>query len=399
MAIKDRTILHCDLNGFYASVEALSHPELISKPMAVGGDPKKRTGIILAKNEEAKKFGVATGETIWQAKLKCPNLVVLPPHHNLYEEYSQKVNAIYARFTNKVEPFGIDESWLDVSASLKLFGSGTEIADKIRETIKKELNLTVSVGVSFNKVFAKLGSDYKKPDATTLFDRNKLESVIYKLPAKDLLFVGKKTAESLTRMGIKTIGDLANSNERQMITRFGKFGSEIRAFARGEDKSPVAYYGEKEEAKSIGNSITFARNLVGRDDFIKGFCKVAEKVSMRMIAEHIKSKEIGIVIKDAKFRALTRQTAINKPTNSYNDLVDYAMTLADTHWDFDTPVRMLGITCTKLEDAKTPQQGDLFDDNIESKKNKEVVQNTIFDIRKKFGKNSITFGNMINPDL
>ncbi len=396
--LHDRTILHCDLNGFYASVEALFRPDLKGKPMAVGGDPKKRTGIILAKNEEAKKFGVATGEAIWQAKLKCPNLEVLPPHHDLYAEYSRKVNAIYARFTNRVEPFGIDESWLDVSGSLKLFGSGKEIADKIRELIKSELGLTVSVGVSFNKVFAKLGSDYKKPDATTIFDRSKLESVIYKLPVKDLLFVGRKTADTLARMRIKTIGDLANANERAITARFGKVGAELQACARGEDNSPVAYYGESEEAKSVGNSITFPRNLKGRDDFHKGFCKIALKVSTRMIAKKLKCREVGITIKGADFHSLVRQTAINSPVSSYKDLVDNAMKLADAHWDFNTPVRMLGITCSKLEPTDAPKQADLFD-NLEADKNKDLVENAVFDIRKKFGVNSITFGNMLDSDI
>ncbi len=398
MQYQDRTILHCDLNGFYASVEALFRPDLKGKPMAVGGDPKKRTGIILAKNEEAKKFGVATGEAIWQAKLKCPNLEVLQPHHELYKEYSRKVNAIYARFTNKVESFGIDESWLDVSGSLKLFGSGVEIADKIRETVKSELGLTVSVGVSFNKVFAKLGSDYKKPDATTLFDRTKLESVIYKLPVKDLLFVGRKTAEILTRMRIITIGDLANANERTIYARFGKHGAELLAYARGEDDSPVAYYGETEEVKSVGNSITFPRNLKGRDDFYKGFSKVALKVSTRMFAKKLKCREIGVTIKGADFHSLVRQTALDFPTNVYKDLVEYAMKLTQSHWDFNTPVRMLGITCAKLESADTPYQTDLFE-NRDIDKQKDSMENAVFNVRKKYGVDSITFGNMLDSDI
>ena len=394
----DRTILHCDLNGFFASVEMLAHPELSGKPVAVGGDPKKRKGVILAKNEEAKKYGVSTGEAIWQAKRKCPNLTILPTHHELYEEYSRKVNEIYSRFTSRVEPFGIDESWLDVSASSNLFGDGKAIADKLRETVKKELGLTISVGVSFNKVFAKLGSDYKKPDATTVFDRDAVETIIYKLPVKDLLYVGKNTAEKLRRLGIKTIGDLANTNELFISRLLGKHGLEIRAFARGEDTSPVAYYGDEDDVKSVGNSITFKRDLVCENDFRIGYQQVAEKVSKRMKAENLKAYGISIVIKGSDFSVITRQTTISVPTNSYRELVKIAMQLTRNHWSFETPVRMLGISCSKLCDKNsTYQQADLFAEQKNDADNK--AEDVMFKIKEKFGNTSISFGNMLDSDL
>ncbi|MBO5917332.1 MAG: DNA polymerase IV, partial [Oscillospiraceae bacterium] len=206
----ERVIFHCDLNSFFASVELLDHPELRHLPVAVCGDPEGRHGIILAKNEPAKAVGVRTAETIWQAKRKCPELVLLPSHHDRYREFSRRVNAIYEEFTDRVEPFGIDESWLDVTGKLHLFGGDAQaLADRIRARVRTELGLTVSVGVSFNKVFAKLGSDYKKPDATTVIGREDVERMVFPLPVTDLLFVGRAAAQELARYGVHTIGQLA----------------------------------------------------------------------------------------------------------------------------------------------------------------------------------------------
>ena len=396
----DRTILHCDLNGFFASVEALEHPEIGDKPMAVSGNPRLRHGVILAKNEAAKKFGVSTGEPIFQAKRKCPNLILLEPHHEKYAFYSKKVNEIYARFTNRVEPFGIDESWLDVTASESLFGSGVESADKIREIVKNELSLTVSVGVSFNKTFAKLGSDYKKPDATTLFGREQVAPIVHKLPVRDMLFVGRSTAETLARMGIATIGDLAAADERFLVRRFGKSGRSLILAARGEDDSPVAFYDEEDEAKSVGNSITFKRDLVGADDILAGLEAVAEKVSGRMKRDGVKCNVVHAIVKGADFSYLTRQTSIDKPTNSRRDLIESAMRLVRANWDLNKPVRMLGITGSRLVAASAALvQGDLFESRNESSKQNEKAEDAFFKVRNKFGRDSIKFGSSLDSDI
>lgn len=396
----DRTILHCDLNGFFASVEALEHPEIGDKPMAVSGNPRLRHGVILAKNEAAKKFGVSTGEPIFQAKRKCPNLILLEPHHEKYAFYSKKVNEIYARFTNRVEPFGIDESWLDVTASESLFGSGVEIADKIREIVKNELSLTVSVGVSFNKILAKLGSDYKKPDATTLFGREQVAPIVHKLPVRDMLFVGRSTAETLARMGIATIGDLAAADERFLVRRFGKSGRSLILAARGEDDSPVAFYDEEDEAKSVGNSITFKRDLVGADDILAGLEAVAEKVSGRMKRDGVKCNVVHAIVKGADFSYLTRQTSIDKPTNSRRDLIESAMHLVRANWDLNKPVRMLGITGSRLVAASAALvQGDLFESRNESSKQNEKTEDAFFKVRNKFGRDSIKFGSSLDSDI
>ena len=235
----DRTILHCDCNAYYASVECIARPELRSVPMAVCGDPESRRGIILAKNELAKGYGIVTAETVWQAKRKCPELVLVAPHREAYKEYCQKINKIYAEYTSKVEAFSIDESWLDVTGSLHLFGSGKEIADALRARIRRELNLTVSVGVSFNKVFAKLGSDYKKADATTVITRENFKDILYPLPVTDMLFVGRKTASALQKIGVTTIGALAALKRTEIAKLLGRSGELIWEYANGLDESPV----------------------------------------------------------------------------------------------------------------------------------------------------------------
>ena len=237
----DRVILHCDLNCFYASVELLSHPDLRDVPMAVCGDPNSRHGIILAKNEPAKKFGIQTAETIWQAKKKCPDLVLLPPHHDLYREYSRKVNAIYDQYTDLVEPFGIDESWLDVTHTLHLFGGDAKVlADTLRERMKQELGLTLSVGISFNKVFAKLGSDYKKPDATTVISRENWKELVWPLQVGDLLYVGGAARKLLKQYGITTIGQLAACKLEMLETLMGKMGLQLYDYANGLDRTRCA---------------------------------------------------------------------------------------------------------------------------------------------------------------
>ena len=252
----ERVILHCDCNNFFASVETLLNPSYRGIPMAVCGSQEDRHGIVLAKNEEAKKYGIKTAETVFSAKKKCPYLVIASPHYDEYEKYSMKLNAIYGEYTDKVEPFGIDESWLDVTASRRLFGTGEEIAELIRQRVKNEIGVTVSIGVSFNKVFAKLGSDYKKPDAITAISKENFRQIVFPLPVSDLLFVGKKTTEELEKIGIRTIGDLASTSKDMLRYKLGKMGDMLYDYANGLDSSPVGS-GINREAKSISNGFTF----------------------------------------------------------------------------------------------------------------------------------------------
>ncbi|MBQ9941688.1 MAG: DNA polymerase IV, partial [Christensenellaceae bacterium] len=343
--MRDRVILHCDCNSFYASVELLSHPDLRDKPVAVAGDPENRHGIILAKNEPAKTFGVRTAETVWKALQKCPDLVLLPAHHDLSEYYSKKVNEIYLSYTDQVEPFGIDESWLDITGSLPYFKkTGPQLADEIRQRVKSELGLTISVGVSFNKVFAKLGSDYKKPDATTVFDRANYRPKVHPLPVSDLLFVGRSAVDALKKMGIVTIGQLAAADPEALRTRLGKWGDTIGSYARGEDDSPVRPYGQRDPIQSVGNGQTFRRNLVGEDDIKKAVIALSDRVSARLKKHMLKCRTLQLVIRDPSFKNISRQRPLPRPTNLQQDLYRAAMELLHDCWDFTRPIRMLTLT-------------------------------------------------------
>ena len=277
----ERTILHVDLNNFFASVECKYRPELKDGYMAVCGSVEDRHGIVLAKNQKAKNMGVKTGMTIKEAESLCPNIVFVEAHHDRYIEWSKKVKKIYSEYSDRVESFGIDESWIDVTNSLKLFGSGKTIADEIRKRVREEFDLTVSVGVSFNKVFAKLGSDIKKPDATTVITRLNYKTLVWKMPVSDLLFVGRATLSKLKRVGINTIGDLAQADLEYITKYLGKWGEVLWGYANGNDETPVLKETESEEIKSVGNSITCYRDLTDEEDVKIMFSSLCDSVSER----------------------------------------------------------------------------------------------------------------------
>ena len=310
-----RVILHCDCNNFFASVELLKYPELQDKPVAVAGDPENRHGIILAKNMIAKRMGVQTAETIWQAQRKCPDLVLLPPHHDEYEAMSQGVNTIYCSVTDQVEPFSVDESWLDVTGSQRLFGDGKTIADELRRRVREELGITISVGVSDNKAWAKLGSDYKKPDATTVITRENVADILYPLPIQDMLFVGRSAAEVLRRHGVVTIGALAAAPRESLTKWLGKQGDSLWAMANGLDDAPVRRWGESDAVKSVGNGMTYPHDLVGEEAWKAGLMPLCDSVGSRLRAQHLKCRTITVQIKDPQFKVISRQKTLPMPTS------------------------------------------------------------------------------------
>lgn len=395
----DRVILHCDMNGFFASVELLDYPHLKDKPMAVCGNPENRHGIILAKNEIAKKYGVVTAETLWQARKKCPDLEVVPPHHSKYKHYSKLINEIYLRYTDMVEPFSVDESWLDVTASQNLFGSGVEIANEIRETVKKELGLTLSAGVSFNKIFAKMGSDYKKPDATTEITRENYKDILWPLDIRDLFFVGKVTADKLNHMGIKTIGELAKSDKNTLMALLGKQGGVIHDYANGLDITPVLRFDQQEKVKSVGNGTTFRRNLSGIEDIRTGVTALSDTVASRLRKNKMKAFGVKVDIKDPSFKVITRQQQLDNPTNLTEVIADTAMDIITKSWRMRDPIRMLTVTAINLCDENQAQQLSLFaDENISTEK-EEKAERAMDDIREKFGSGAITFGSVLKNDI
>ena len=391
----DRIILHCDLNCFYASVELLSHPDLRDVPVAVCGDPSSRHGIILAKNEPAKQFGVKTAETIWQAKKKCPDLVLLPPHHKLYREYSRKVNAIYDEYTDLVEPFGIDESWLDVTHTLHLFGGDARaLADTLRQRMKQELGLTLSVGVSFNKVFAKLGSDYKKPDATTVISRENWQSIVWPLPVGDLLYVGGAARKLLKQYGVETIGQLAACPQDMLETLMGKMGTQLHAYANGLDRDAVRSRYEAEPVKSVGNGTTFPRNLTTRDQVVSGIAMLADSVASRLRHDGLYAGGLQVTIRDPDFKDRSRQKQLTAPTHLIRDLTEQAMELVDQLWKPPSPIRAITVTAIHLlQEGEAYEQVDLFTAPAAPKKEKqEKLEGAMDRIRKKYGDSAIVFG-------
>ena len=389
----DRVILHCDLNSFYASVELLSHPELRRLPMAVCGDPASRHGIILAKNEPAKRLGVQTAETIWQAKKKCPDLVLLPPHHDRYRAYSRQVNALYDTYTDLVEPFGIDESWLDVTHTLHLFGGdGAALADALRRRVREELGLTLSVGVSFNKVFAKLGSDYKKPDATTVISRENWREIVWPLPVGDLLYVGGAARKLLGGYGVSTIGQLAACPPEMLESLLGKMGLQLHEYANGLDRSPVRSRYDAEPVKSVGNGTTFPQNLTTRAQVQGGVAVLADSVATRLRRHGLYAGGLQVTIRDPQFHDRSRQCQFPGPTHLIRDLTETAMALVDQLWRPPAPIRALTVTALHLTpEGETYEQTDLFG-AAPRKEKLERLEGAMDQIRKKYGGGAIVFG-------
>ena len=390
-----RVIFHCDLNCFFASVELLDKPALWDVPVAVCGDPKSRHGIILAKNEPAKKRGVQTAETVWQAKKKCPVLVLLPPHHELYEVYSRRVNEIYGRFTDLVEPFGIDESWLDVTGSLHLFGGDARaLADRIRATVKAETGLTVSVGVSFNKVFAKLGSDLKKPDATTVIPPEGWRDIVWPLPVGDMLFAGRSTQRVLGQYGIETIGQLAACPEEMAEQLLGKMGGQLWRYANGLDNSPVRPGHQREPVKSVGNGTTFPADLVRWEQIRQGLAPLCDSVATRLRRQRLYAGGVSVTLKGADFKTVSRQMRLDEPTHLMRDIWETAQELARQIWKAPTPIRAMTVTALYVtEDGQAYRQMDLLGKaSAKRSERQEKLESAVDAIREKYGSGAIRFG-------
>lgn len=383
----DRVILHSDLNNFYASVECLYRPELRRVPLVVGGDPELRHGIVLAKNYPAKAFGIVTGEALWQARQKCPDLRVVRPDFQLYLHFAHRVRALYGDYTDLVEPFGLDEAWLDVSGT----GRGDAIAGEIRRRIREELGLTASVGVSFNKIFAKLGSDMQKPDATTVISRDNYRAKVWPLPASDLLYVGPATQRKLARLGIRTIGQLAALDTGFLHRYLGQWGSVLSGFANGLDSSPVASFGVESLVKSIGNSTTTPRDLTCDDDVRLIFHVLAESVAMRLRQHHFKCQTVQIHVRDTLLETFERQARLDRPSNLAADIVRLAMQLFTASYQWPRPIRSIGVRGSDLVDADTGIQLSFFADEAHQLRQQQLAC-AIDQIRSRYGTGSVRLG-------
>ena len=396
----DRVIFHCDCNGFYASVELLEHPELRDRPVAVCGDPRSRHGIILAKNEPAKAFGVKTAETIWQARKKCPDLVLLPAHHDKYRAMSRRVNALYERYTDLVEPFGIDESWLDVTGTLHLFGGDcVALADRIRGEVRRELGVTISVGVSFNKIFAKLGSDYKKPDATTLITEEDLQAIVWPLPVTDLLYVGRAAARTLERYGVRTIGQLAAFDRQALTALLGKQGGQLWNYANGLENSPVAPAGQYTPPKSVGNGETFPRDLITREEVHRGVALLADQVAVRLRRHRMKAATLQVTIRAPDFKDICRQRPLPAPTCTARELTRAAMDILEHSWKAGAPIRAITLTAQNLiPEEEAAEQLVLFAPEEPKRRDRaEKLERVVDQLREKYGHDAVTSAALAPP--
>lgn len=386
--MQERIILHSDLNNYYASVECMLNPELKGKYVAVCGRKEERHGIVLAKNQAAKLCGVVTGETIWKAKQKCPNLVVVPPHFDLYMKYSKLMHQIYYRYTDCIEPYGLDECWLDVSASTNLFGSGEEIAHEIRTTVKRELGLTVSIGVSFNKIFAKLGSDMKKPDAVTTITRGNFRNKVWPLPMGELLGVGRQTNAKLQKKGLRTIGDLAQCDPALLRNWLGINGEKLWMYANGMDYSRVRPFGDAPIPQSLGHGATCSEDLFENHEVRRVIAELSQNVSHRLRESGLNASRVQLGVKDNRLCRRDYQFCLRHPTQSWKEITEKTMQLFLMRYDWEYPVRALSVTALGLADAAEPTQFDFFCDSAAWHK-QENLEVSMEKIRLRYGRSAI----------
>lgn len=390
-----RVILHVDMNSCYASIELLHRPQLRGRPMAVGGDPESRHGIVLAKDQLAKKAGVKTGMALWEARRLCPEIVFVPPNLELYMRFSKMAHAIYGEYTEQQEAFGIDESWLDVTASSGCCGSSNDIAQDISRRIKKELGVTVSIGVSWNKIFAKFGSDYRKPDAITQITPSNYRTIIWPQPVGNLLYVGRATERKLYEHGILTIGQLAQTDSAFLGGLLGKMGVILHMFANGEDQTPVSRESFQAPIKSVGNGITAPRDLVSDQDVKIIVEMLSESVSKRMRASQLKCTvvEFFALSSDMEY-SYGRQHKIKRPTNISSEIAREALDLYYAGWYGQRPIRHIGVRASGLVDALCPEQMDLCVNEVRRRK-LDQMDVTMESIRSRFGYGSVRKGMML----
>lgn len=391
--MSNRVILHSDINSCYASIEHLHHPELSGKPLAVGGDPEKRHGIVLTADYMAKKRGVKTGMALWQAKQVCPEITFISPRMDLYLRFSRMAHEICGEYTDLQEPYGIDESWLDVTNSCSLKGDGYQIAQEISNRMKKELGITVSVGVSFNKIFAKLGSDYKKPDAITTMYESEFRMKAWEIPVSDLLYVGRSTNKKLESLGIRTIGGLAQMDEKILQSRLGKMGAVLWAFANGYDDSPVKRENTSAPIKSIGNSTTTPKELETDEDVKIMLYILSESVAVRLRENGFRCRTVEISIRDNELYSFTRQCKLDNASNITGEIASMAYRLFKANYRWDKPIRSVGVRGADLVNDNYMEQLDLFCD-FQMREKQMKMDVAVDDIRRRFGFYSIQRGLM-----
>ena len=385
--------MHADMNGFFASVELLYRPDLVGKPVAVAGDVEKRHGVILAKNDVAKKWNVSTGEAIWAAKQRCPELVLLPPDYPKYLRFSHMTRDIFLDYTDNIEPFGLDEAWLDCTGSTGLFGDGRSIADAIRGRIKSELGITASIGVSYNKVLSKMGSDMKKPDATTVITESDIKSKVWPLPVRDLMFCGPATTKKLARVGVHTIGQLAGLDEALLAEWFGVNGSLIWHYAHGEDSSNVEIIPHDEAVKTIGHSTTTPRDLVTDNDVHLTMAMLSDSVATRLRSHRFMARTVQVYLRDSQMNTIDRQCKLSRPSQLSAEITAAALGLHRAN-RMDLPLRTVGVrACDLIPEGQTVQLS--LDRDETRRQNAMILEREMDNLRGRFGHFSIARGSMM----
>ena len=380
----ERVILHCDANAFYASVECLYTPSIRHRPVAVCGSVEERHGIVLTKNQIAKQFGVQTGEAIWQARQKCPDLICVPPDYGLYIRFSKCMRRIYEEYSDRVESFGLDEAWIDLSNPGLTIRDGERIAHEIRLRVKRELGITVSVGVSFNKIFAKLGSDMKKPDAVTVIPADSFREKVWPLPVGDLLFVGPATRRKLADMNVRTIGDLARFDAECLRRRLGKPGLVLKAYAAGLDRSPVMPADARMAIQSVGNSATPPHDLQTPADARCLCYLLAESVAARLRQEGLRARCVSLSVRSAELVTRSCQQTLPRATNLTGEIAQAAVRLFDGRFAGGFPYRSAGLSCSVLTPDDAPVQLDFLGDEARRIKT-ERLESAIDGLRRRFG--------------
>lgn len=393
----DRVILHSDLNSYYASVEMLLNPSLRGRAVAVCGSTESRHGIVLAKSEAAKRAGVKTGMVNWEARQLCPDLIVVPPQYDQYLKFSRLTRDIYSRYTDLVEPYGMDECWLDVTGSQALYGDGPAIADEIRRTVRSELGLTVSVGVSFNKIFAKLGSDLKKPDAVTVIPRESFREIVWPLPVGDLLYVGPATRSKLARYGIRTIGDLAGCTPEFLRMLLGVNGLTLLSYARGTDCSRVARKDFVSPVKSIGHGITCVADLANEEEVWPVLLELSQDIGHRLRVHQLRATGVQIAVRDNDLCFRQYQGPLGQASRSPRDIAERARELLREHYGWNRAIRAVTVRAISLVPENTPQQLDLFTDPIRTER-RDRLETAVEDLRRRFG-NKIIYPAVLMGDL
>jgi len=378
-------VLHVDCNSFYVSCEMSENPKLRGKAVVVGGDEEARHGIVLAKSDLAKKHGIKTALTLMEARRMCPNLIVLPPNFALYQRMTNESREIFLDYSGKVEPFGADEAWLDIGN--ETFSEGVKLADEIRRRMWNELGITASVGVAGDKVMAKLGSDFRKPDGTTLIQPEDIERMVWPLPAGELLYVGWATAAKLARFDINTIGDIARAKPTDLNLLLGVKGSMIWNYANGLDRSPVCVFGEGGGAeKSISHSMTMPYDLRCADDVQRGFFTLTEAVSERIRKSGYIARTLQIYLRDSRMKSVIRRRKFKKPTCLTSEIMSAAMELFHEHYNLTTrePIRALGVAGADLFPADGMMQMSMLPDD-RRRERQETLERAIDGIRDRFG--------------